>query len=328
MRVVAVRTGLLATAVLSVLAVAGCRRSGGPLPDASQPVLLDLSTNRVHIGDVVTLRAVVHHEPGIVITWPDPAQGAEVVVRSHLPAENLAPNVSAKSWEVTSLRVGTHRIFTNGVVLRGADGAIRELPMPDRSIRVDSVLGGTNVVLRDVKGLARWPRPGLQSVFLMLAAVAALAVLIALLVLALRRRGRTPPATVETPPHERALQAIQDLRAKRLIEQGEVEAFFIELSAIVRHYIEERFGMHAPEQTTEEFIRTATSSRLLSLDHQMLVTAFLEQCDLVKFARHRPGTPEMEAAIAAAERLVRETVPQQPVAAAPQPSMPPLPSPS
>ncbi|MCZ7592481.1 MAG: hypothetical protein M5U15_10150 [Kiritimatiellae bacterium] len=69
--------------------------------------------------------------------------------------------------------------------------------------------------------------------------------------------------------------------------------------------------MRASEQTTEEFIRAATTSRLLQLEHQQLVIAFLEQSDLVKFARHQPAQTDMEAALAAAERLVLETRPPE-----------------
>jgi hypothetical protein len=74
-----------------------------------------------------------------------------------------------------------------------------------------------------------------------------------------------------------------------------------------------------PERTTEEFIRDALSSRKLSDAHQTLVAGFLEQSDLVKFARHAPGQSDMRNALDSAERLVRETMP---VAAAPRPPPP------
>ena len=70
----------------------------------------------------------------------------------------------------------------------------------------------------------------------------------------------------------------------------------MELSAIARRYLEARFQLHAPEQTTEEFLRDAASAGKLSPAHQQLVTDFLEQSDLVKFARYQPGQPDMRAA--------------------------------
>ena len=61
----------------------------------------------------------------------------------------------------------------------------------------------------------------------------------------------TPPPP---PPHERALQALQALLSRHLPEQGDVEPYFVELSEILRRYVEDRFGLRAPEQTTEEFL--------------------------------------------------------------------------
>ena len=40
-----------------------------------------------------------------------------------------------------------------------------------------------------------------------------------------------------------------------LIDKGEQKLFYLKISAILRHYVEDRFGMHAPENTTEEFLR-------------------------------------------------------------------------
>jgi hypothetical protein len=73
--------------------------------------------------------------------------------------------------------------------------------------------------------------------------------------------------------------------------------------------IEARFGLRAPERTTEEFIRDALSSRKLSDAHRDLVAGFLEQSDLVKFARHAPGQADMRNALDSAGLLVRQTTP-------------------
>ena len=68
-------------------------------------------------------------------------------------------------------------------------------------------------------------------------------------------------------------------------------------------------GLRAPERTTEEFIRDALSSKKLTDAHRDLVAGYLEQSDLVKFARHAPGPTDMHNALDSAERLVRETMP-------------------
>jgi hypothetical protein len=49
--------------------------------------------------------------------------------------------------------------------------------------------------------------------------------------------------------------------------QVEAESFFVSISAIIRKYLEDRFDMHAPELTTEEFLTLASKSRELSKSH-------------------------------------------------------------
>jgi hypothetical protein len=99
--------------------------------------------------------------------------------------------------------------------------------------------------------------------------------------------------------------------ARKLMLAGEIEAFYVAVSDAVRQYIERQFRLRAAEQTTEEFLQDMTRSQRLRPTHKELLAEFLTQCDLVKFARFRPGPKEMEAALAAATRFVDETVPQE-----------------
>lgn len=111
------------------------------------------------------------------------------------------------------------------------------------------------------------------------------------------------------PPHEVALAALSKLRGRRYIEEGRFETFYIELSAIARRYLEDRFHLRAPEMTTEEFLATAGRDQRLSIPQRRLLGDFLSQADLVKFARHHPTLQDTEAAFDAAQRFVEETRP-------------------
>ena len=53
---------------------------------------------------------------------------------------------------------------------------------------------------------------------------------------------------------------------------------------MLRHYIEDRFGLRAPEQTTEEFLAELRQKHVFGERQKDLLRAFLEHCDLVKFA--------------------------------------------
>jgi len=120
-----------------------------------------------------------------------------------------------------------------------------------------------------------------------------------------RRKYIVPPR----PAHETALAALNRLRTQRLIEAGRFEAYYVELSSIVRRYLEDGFHLRAPEMTTEEFLTTVASDGRLVAAHRRLLGEFLSQADLVKFARLLPTLNDTEAAYDAARRFVEESRP-------------------
>lgn len=86
-----------------------------------------------------------------------------------------------------------------------------------------------------------------------------------------------------------------------------VDAFFVELSGIVRRYLERRFALRAPELTTERFLEFVSGSPDLTESHQALLRDFLRQSDLVKFAHLIPSRESIGEAIAFAGRFLDET---------------------
>jgi hypothetical protein len=107
----------------------------------------------------------------------------------------------------------------------------------------------------------------------------------------LRRRRATQVVRILRPAHEVAYDRLRALVEARLVEAGQVKEFYEAISNILRHYIEDRFSLHAPEQTTEEFLYTLAQTDALSPSDKAGLGEFLGHCDLVKFARHQP-TPE------------------------------------
>jgi len=123
-------------------------------------------------------------------------------------------------------------------------------------------------------------------------------------------KRRNPPATgealVSLSPFEIAMRALQQLREMN----PPVEEFYTRLSDIVRRYLEDQMGLRAPERTTEEFLSEMSRDHALSSEHRELLRAFLQESDLVKFARFRPQEEDKQRAFEAAERFVSETQPR------------------
>jgi hypothetical protein len=118
-----------------------------------------------------------------------------------------------------------------------------------------------------------------QSSHWVLPAVAIAVALIAIAAaLVLWRRRRT---AVAVEPWVRALAEINRLETEGL---GKAPAMYhTRVSQVVRSYVAERFGLHALEQTTAEFL-AATGAIPELAAHGETLRAFCERCDVAKFA--------------------------------------------
>ncbi|MBU4263325.1 MAG: BatD family protein [Proteobacteria bacterium] len=132
----------------------------------------------------------------------------------------------------------------------------------------------------------------------------AVVLLLALLFYFRRRRRRLQPPPPPVPLHVAALTEIDRL----LQEQGagnDFALFYVRLTLILRHYIEARFGLKAPEQTTEEFLESLRHSPVFSKEQKELLRDFLGRCDLIKFARIIPDRQEVDASIELCRDFIR-----------------------
>lgn len=123
------------------------------------------------------------------------------------------------------------------------------------------------------------------------------------------KRVRPAPPVRVVPPWESALGRLSALEAKGWREAGKLEAYYVELSAILRHYIEDRFDLHAPERTTPEFLSEASSSGVLNDEHQRLLATFLRYSDRVKFAKFEPTAEDASRNFGEVKRFVEDTIP-------------------
>jgi hypothetical protein len=131
----------------------------------------------------------------------------------------------------------------------------------------------------------------------------ALAVAAAIWLWTKRKKAPAIDPALLIPPHRRARERLRG--ATELLSNP--YAFCSLVSDVIRVYLEERFNLHAPDRTTEEFLEELRQSSHLNDEHKMLLEDFLTRCDLVKFARQEPSEPELRALLDSALRLIDET---------------------
>ncbi len=118
-----------------------------------------------------------------------------------------------------------------------------------------------------------------------------------------QRRPRPPRALL---PFEAALQRLEGVRA--LMQPQSARQFSVAVSDIVRSYIERGFYLPATHRTTEEFLRDLLELPNAALArHRALLSEFLHQCDLVKFAGVSLTLQNMESLHTRACEFVRAT---------------------
>ena len=129
----------------------------------------------------------------------------------------------------------------------------------------------------------------------------------ALGVLYVRRRRQRPAAALRYTAHELASAKLERLTERNLVERGEWKTFYREVSQILRQYIEDRFALHAPERTTEEFLREARQSAVFTTAQADTLGDFLAHCDQVKFAELTPTTTQVQRTFDTARTFIERT---------------------
>ncbi|MBN2476271.1 MAG: hypothetical protein JXB62_16785 [Pirellulales bacterium] len=107
------------------------------------------------------------------------------------------------------------------------------------------------------------------------------------------RRRRQAMEAHPLSPRELAYLELEKLLEANLAEK-DVKRYYVQLTAIVRRYIERTTDVRAPEQTTEEFLREISHKATFPADESEHLKRFLESADLVKFAAHRPRKQDVE----------------------------------
>ena len=115
------------------------------------------------------------------------------------------------------------------------------------------------------------------------------------------------PLPPQLPSWEIAYQELEALRQENILDKGLFKEFFTRVADIARHYMENRFDIHAPHMTTEEFLYYLGISGHLNETQKGVLKEFLNSCDMVKFAKYAPTIKEALTNFDLAKRLVDDT---------------------
>ncbi len=121
-------------------------------------------------------------------------------------------------------------------------------------IEVASLLGEQRAELKiaDIEGVVEMPaKASYRWIWVLCIVVIGSGIIVTWLLL--RRKKAREIIRIFKPAHEIAYDRLRALVEQKLVETGKIKEFYEQISDILRHYIEHRFTLHAPERTTEQF---------------------------------------------------------------------------
>jgi len=116
---------------------------------------------------------------------------------------------------------------------------------------------------------------------------------------------------IRIPAHVRALSSLDKLENEKLWQKGMVKEYHSEITGIIRNYFEERFNLPALELTTSEQMqqlnRVSEAENILTI-----TTEFLNNADMVKFAKFQPLPSVNQTMMKQAKQIVNSTMTNEP----------------
>ncbi|MDF2430598.1 MAG: hypothetical protein JWP44_229 [Mucilaginibacter sp.] len=271
----------------------------------------------IRIGDQTRLHLSVHQPVKEHVNFPkltDTITGKVQVVSGSKPDTVLDKNdhnhvTVTQSYTLTSFDAGTYTIPSYSFGTAAGVLKTNELTLTVQTVKVDTTKG-----IYDIKQPLKvsytffdWLRDNWYWVALALVAVAAI---IGLIYYSKKKPKNVPVIKVAKQPvipaHVGALKKLNELRDKKLWQQGEVKQYYIELSDVLREYLEKRYLIKTHEKTTDE-IFSGLKYLDITTEEKQLLRNILVMADLVKFAKEKPLPVENEQSIANAVSFVSNT---------------------
>jgi hypothetical protein len=275
--------------------------------DTPPAMKTSISKKRIFVGDRIRYRTEIASRDDLEIEFPqfkDLKMGdCEIKDSGKSVKRSIFGKRSYVNWlDITSYYVGKRTVPPIEIKYREkGEGYWRKLKTDELTFTVETVLprGVKLTDVKDIKGVL-YPFSWFGFIFRVLAASIVLWVIVRLILKLIFKKA--PPKL----PHEIALEEME-AASKQFASGGEVKDYYVRISDAVRRYIETVFSLKAPEMTTQEFLISLSSSSKLQAAHKDLLTIFMEACDLVKFAKHKPSRNDIESVFGTAKKFIEES---------------------
>ncbi len=276
-----------------------------------------LDKDTIQSGESIQLLLTVQQTDDVAVIWPiindSLANGFEVVQRKDVDTSfnKQQTGVTYKQqFVITNFKGGTNQLepFTFRY-LEGKDTLFVSTQAISVNVKVPKV--DTEKEFKDITGVLDVPIGWLEFLWLYIVIFITLLGALGFYIYYKTRKNKPAPIVVEKPapviPADIiAFEKLEAIKLKKLWQSGQLKQYFIELTEIVREYIDARYKIDAEEMTTSEILR-ALQLTDAPQEARLELMKLLQLADLVKFAKGNSSEQENEKAWEQAYKFVLET---------------------
>jgi hypothetical protein len=261
----------------------------------SSKIKVEIDTTNIRIGEQFQYKISVDETENVIIPKLSNLKGLEVVdtlkidtIKNKLVQKYILTGFDSGAFYIPQQQIfiKNQAFLTDSLLVNVATVAIDTTKIkkfPIKSIK------GEAYQFDDFKNYVYW-------------AIAVLILMLLLLYYFLFRKKKETEEEIIVPllpPYEEAIEKLQELDKKLLWQNNHVKKYYSELTDIVREYIERELKVPALEITTDELINVLddfNEVKSIETDKETIykLRKLLQESDLVKFAKSKPMSHQIE----------------------------------
>ncbi|AZJ34729.1 hypothetical protein [Tenacibaculum singaporense] len=263
---------------------------------AQQPqVKAEIDTTNIRIGEQFQYKISVDETENVIIPKLENLKGLEVIDTLKI---DTIENKLIQKYILTGFDSGAFYIPQQQIFIR------------NQAYLTDSLLVNVATVPIDTTKVKKFPIKGIkgepyqfddfkQYIWWVVISIVVIALLLYFFVF---KKKKEQEETIVVPllaPYEEAMQKLEELDKKLLWQNNQVKKYYSELTDIIRGYIERELHVPALESTTDELIdvlKDFNDTKSIETSREIIdkLKGLLQESDLVKFAKSKPLSHEIE----------------------------------
>lgn len=262
----------------------------------SQKVFVEVDTTNIRIGEQFLFQISIDDTSNVILPESlEKLKSLEVVQNRKL---DTVRNRLIKKYVMTGFDSGSYYIPSQQVFIK------------NRSYLTDSILINVATVAVDTTKQKMFPIKAIQNEPFILDdfkpyfiwVIMAVLLIVGLIYYLMNRKKNQEvqeEVNVSLPPFEEAIDRLQKLDSKLLWQNNKIKKYYSELTEIIRSYLEKELKIPALEITTLELIKMLDNFKqatTIEIENETIkkLNGLLNEADLVKFAKSKPLSHEIE----------------------------------